>query len=452
MTVSAGNARSVDVAGVVEAAPVSRLQLLTLALCATVIVLDGYDLLVIAITAPAIAQEWGLPHARLGQLFGAGIIGMTVGSFLLGPLGDRIGRKRCIAASVAVFGVFSLASAWAQSEGQLLVLRALTGLGLGGVVPNATALVAEYAPGRWRAPMVASAIVGFAVGGLVCAALATLLVPAWGWRSLYVVGGIAPLVLVPALVRALPESIRFLALRRADGARLAALLSRIHPAGAYQPGDHFHVARAAPGFPVRALYRDGRGHDTALLWLAFFVNMMVMFYLVNWVPTLAQRAGFGPGTVQAATLALNLGGVLGPLVLALAVRRYGSRRVLAAGFVAAAVGLAALGGAGARPVWFTLCAAWAGFFVFGVQINLHALAAGAYPTEIRATGVGWALGSGRIGSIIGPLLGGLLLTLGWGMGGYFAVFAGLMLLAALAISRVRHDDRARPVIAAEAAG
>ncbi|MBC7163315.1 MAG: MFS transporter [Immundisolibacter sp.] len=372
-------------------------------LCLLVIVLDGFDMLVIALTAPAIAADWGLSAQRLGPLFAAGILGMIGGSVLIAPLGDRLGRVRVLMLCCGLFGLFAGLTALAGGYWSLLGLRLLTGLGLGGAVPNATALISEHASPRRRPLLVSVGLVGFSVGGMLCAGLAVPLLPRFGWRSLYLVGGVLPLLLIPVLWRFLPEA----------------------PAAARE---------LAPGRSggVRRLLAADLGPDTRRLWLGFFINMMVMFFLANWVPYLAGQAGFSAHQGSLAALALNLGGVVGPLLLAALCQRLDARRVIGTAFVLAAASLVAVGYATGSFGVYLAAAALAGFFVFGAQIALHALAAAAYPTALRATGIGWALGCGRVGSVFGPLLGGELLRSGVPLQYYFSGFGLVVLLAAAA--------------------
>lgn len=433
--------REIDVAAVIERAKFGGLQLRVVVLCALVIILDGFDLLVIALTAPAIAADWGLAGDRLGPLFGIGLLGMILGSVLVAPLGDRYGRRFAILLSVTLFGIFAGATALAETYGQLMLLRLLTGIGLGGAVPNCTALISEYAPDRHRAIMVTFGVLGFAVGGLLCSTLAVPVIPAFGWRAMYVLGGLLPLALVPALLWALPESIRFLVIRRGRDETVAATLTRIEPTGNYSAADRFLVPAVPTGVRLKRLFDEGRGPDTLRLWLIFFINMMVLFYLVNWIPYLAVHTGFSDKQASLATLGMTLGGILGPLVLAMLVRRHGSRLVISRDLALGAVALTAVGFSTPWFGAFVLAATAAGFFVFGAQIAIHALAANIYPTDARATGLGWALACGRVGSIIGPLLGGELLRLGADMRLYFAGFGLLLLIGAAATFTVQHDDR-----------
>ncbi|WP_372722755.1 MFS transporter [Immundisolibacter sp.] len=389
-----------------ETAPIVRRTARVVGLCLLVIVLDGFDMLVIALTAPALAVDWGLSGQSLAPLFAAGVIGMIGGSVFIAPLGDRLGRVRVLMLCCALFGVFAGLTALADSYAGLLVLRLLTGFGLGGAVPNATALISEHASNRQRPLMVSIGLVGFALGGMLCALLAVPLVPRFGWRVMYVIGGVLPLLLIPVLHRFLPESPTLRSSTKA-------------------PAEKFSQR-------VRLLFAPGLAGDTQRLWLAFFVNMMVMFFLANWVPYVAQQVGFGPRQGSLAALALNVGGIVGPLILAVVCQHLDARRVIGAAFVAAAASMVGVGYATGSFGIYLAVAALAGFFVFGAQITLHGLAAAVYPGHLRATGIGWALGCGRIGSVLGPLLGGQMLNSGVALSTYFTGFGAALLLAAAA--------------------
>ena len=432
--------RTIDVTTLIDGEPVGRLQLLVMLLCAVVVVLDGFDVQAIAFTGPAIADEFGIAPASMGALFAAGLIGMVVGTLVVGPLGDLLGRKPAILVSVAAFGFFSLSTVMARNLQDLIILRFLTGVGLGGAIPNLTALVAEFAPLAWRAVMISVIFLGIPLGGLFGGMLTAELIPRLGWRAIFVIGGVLPLVVGGVLVVLLPESIRYLAARGGGSSAVGRTLSRMYPGRGYSSADRFVVAEAPQqGFPVRRLLTEGRARDTLLLWLAFFMNLMVVYYLISWVPSLIVHAGFGIEKGALAAVALNLGGLAGCLALPALVRRFGSKAVIRAGFGIGAVGVAAMGQA-TSLVAILVMTFIGGFFTFGTQVALNAFAASLYPTEIRATGVGWAFGVGRIGSVLGPVIGGFFLAFGWETPAYFLFFGGFLAVAAAGVSWIRHDD------------
>jgi MFS transporter, AAHS family, 4-hydroxybenzoate transporter len=427
-----GGASPVDVAAFIEQQPVGRFQIGLLLTCAAVLFLDGFDTQAIGYVAPALAKEWGLTKGALGPVFSAGLFGLMIGALIFGPLADRIGRKRIIIFSTLAFGIGTLATAFTGDVNTLLVIRFLTGLGLGGAMPNAVAMTSEFSPHRRRATMVMIMFCGFSVGAALGGLLAAALIPQFGWRSVFVVGGLAPLLLVPILMLRLPESVRFLALTGRAHERVAQLLGQINPKAAFAPGTQFvvHEPRLA-GIPVLHLFRDGRTLVTLLLWVVFFMSLLVLYFLSNWLPTVLNDLGASLSEAAAIGSMLQVGGVAGTFALGSIIDRF-SFRALALVYFAAVFAVGAIGHLGHSVVFVTIAIFAAGFCIVGGQIAANALAATYYPTSVRATGVGWALGIGRVGSIVGPLVGGALLTAKWSTGSVFIAAATAALCAALA--------------------
>ncbi len=433
-------AQTVTVSELIDGRPLSGVQWWVLGLCTLVVLLDGFDVQAAAFTGPALAGAWQLERSTMGPIFAAGLAGMAVGALLLGPLGDRYGRRPALLLSVLAFGSCTLLTAWAQNFEQLLALRFLTGLGLGGALPNTTALISEYAPRRHRNLCVAVTFLGIPLGGIVGGLLASWLLPRYGWPSVYIVGGLAPLALVPLLWRMLPESISFL-VTKGQTTQAGAILRRIDPTATAS----LKVAEAEPkasNFPVRALFDPGYGSDTLKLWAAFFANLIAVYFLISWIPTLVVEAGFDLRFATWATVALNLGGAIGPLLLARITARYGTRLALPGILLLAALSVVITGRVGHSLPLLLALVFCCGFFAFGAQISLNTLAAHIYPTRARSTGVGWALGIGRIGSILGPLVGGVLLQMKLGLPTYFLAFSTLLIAAAVAAFSVRRQQPA----------
>ena len=420
----------IDVAGVIDAEPVGRGQVRLLALCAAVLFVDGFDTQAIGYVAPALSREWALPRGALGPVLSASLAGLMLGALILGPLADRVGRRRIIIGSTLVFGLFTLATTLATDTTSLMALRFLTGLGLGGAMPNAIAMTAEHSPHRRRATMVMTMFCGFSVGAAVGGLLAAALIPAFGWRSVFVVGGVAPLLLVPVLLVRLPESVRFLAL--AGDARVAGLLAALFPARVFADGTRFSVTEPRlDGMPVAHLFRERRGTTTVLLWVVFFMSLLDLYFLSNWLPTVLNELGASVSLSAIIGALLQVGGVVGVLTLGRVIDRF-SFRALALTYAAAAVAVALVGRFGHSVPLSALTTFAAGFCIVGGQTAANALAATYYPTSIRSTGVGWALGVGRAGSIVGPLVGGALLAMQWGTEPLFLVAAVPALVAAAA--------------------
>jgi MFS transporter, AAHS family, 4-hydroxybenzoate transporter len=426
------DASLVDVAEFIDRQPVGGFQIRLLLTCAAVLFLDGFDTQAIGYVAPALAKEWGLTKAALGPVFSAGLFGLMIGALVFGPLADRVGRRKIIIFSTLAFGIGTLATAFIQDVNTLLAIRFLTGLGLGGAMPNAVALTSEFSPHRRRATMVMIMFCGFSVGAALGGLLAAALIPQFGWRSVFVVGGVAPLLLVPILALRLPESVRFLALTGRAQQRVAALLGFINPAAAFTPATQFVVHEPGlAGVPVLHLFKSGRTPVTLLLWVVFFMSLLDLYFLSNWLPTVLNDLGASVSQSAAIGSMLQVGGVVGTFALGSLIDRF-SFRALALVYFIAVFAVAAIGQLGHSAVFVTMAIFAAGFCIVGGQIAANALAATYYPTSVRATGVGWALGIGRVGSIIGPLVGGALLTMKWSTGSVFMAAAAAALCAALA--------------------
>ena len=434
-TMSAAPAKdtlSVEVATFIDARPVSAFQIKLLLLCATVLFLDGFDTTAIGYVAPALAKEWYLSRGALGPVFSAGLFGLMIGALLFGPLADRIGRKKIIIFSTLAFGIGTLVTALVNDVNALFVVRLLTGLGLGGAMPNTVALTSEFSPHRRRATMVMGMFVGFSVGAALGGFLAAALIPHFGWRSVFVVGGAAPLVLAPVLALRLSESVRFLALTGRANARVAELLALIDAKALFAAGTRFVVNEPAlKGIPVQHLFRDGRTLATLLLWVVFFMSLLDLYFLSNWLPTVLNDLGASISAAAVIGSMFQVGGVVGTLALGTIIDRF-SFRALALVYFLAVFAVGVIGQLGHSAISVTIAIFVAGFCLVGGQIAANALAAGFYPTSVRATGIGWALGVGRVGSIVGPLVGGVLLSLKWSAGEVFMVAALAALCAALA--------------------
>jgi AAHS family 4-hydroxybenzoate transporter-like MFS transporter len=293
--------------------------------------------------------------------------------------------------SVLLFGLFSLLTATANTLTELILYRAATGIGLGGAMPNLVALTNEYAPARSKSTLVMLMFCGFPLGSVIAGLSATPLIAQYGWSSIFVVGGVVPLAVLPLLFFALPESPRF--------------LCKAEPYALKPVGAHHSV--------VGRLFAEGRGRMTSLLWTAFFSNLLVMYFLVNWLPSLLRDSGVSLQVAILSTALLNLGGAIGAVVLGWLLDRFNPLIVLGSVYASAAVFIVQVAFSGSNTELLLVGAALAGFGVVGAQIGLNAVCAQLYPTSMRATGIGWALGVGRIGSIMGPLLGGMLLDYGW---------------------------------------
>ena len=423
-----------DVATFIDSQPLSRLQYLVIILCGLVVLLDGLDTQVIGYLGPALSAEWNIPRAQLGPVFSASQVGLVAGLLVIGAISDRIGRRLSIIVSVVLFGFFTLLTAFAQGVTDLMVYRLLAGIGLGGAMPNALALTGEYCPKRLRATLVIIMFCGFSLGSIVGGVLAATLLDSLGWRAVFLIGAILPMLLLPVLIVKLPESLQFLLLASRSRAprvrRALGILQKINPQLAGSVELQVQLEPVAK-VPVTDLFSAGRTRGTLMLWVVFFMNLMVFYFLQSWLPTLFADTGLSQQSAVLMSTLISVGGIVAGIVSGPLMDRYDAYKVMALLYLGGSLLVAAIGVAGpAALAWVTF---GAGFCVSGGQKSINALAVIFYPTQVRSTGVGWALGIGRFGSILGPVLAGGLLSWGWTTASLLQLAALPMLLAALMI-------------------
>ncbi len=425
--------RTIDVQQFINSHRISRTQIGTLLLCFLIVAVDGFDTAAIGFIAPAIHEEWHLNAAQLAPLFGAGMFGLMIGALAFGPLADRIGRKMTLLICVAFFGTASLVSAWSPSIQVLVILRFVTGLGLGGAMPNAITLSSEYAPDKHRSVLVTTMFCGFTLGSALGGILAAYLVDHLGWRSVLIVGGIAPLALLPLLAWQLPESVRYMVTRGYAAERVTRILRRIAPNFDFRGVSYDAGEAAPPGSPVRQLFAPQLRRGTLILWVMFFMCMLIIYMLSSWLPTLIKSTGRTLQDASLVTAMFQVGGTVGAIALGRLMDSFSPQRVLALAYLVGAVFIALIGHTAASTALLVIAVAVAGFCASGGQVGANALAAGFYPTTNRATGVAWALGIGRIGSILGSMAGGWMLALNWSLTTVFEIVAIPALIAAVAV-------------------
>jgi AAHS family 4-hydroxybenzoate transporter-like MFS transporter len=450
----------VNVGEIIDREKVGWLQLRIVLLGALTLMLDGFDNQMIAYVAPALKAAWQLDGGALGPVFSAGVTGVGLGSLLIGPLGDRLGRARVLLFTVLCFAVFSFLLAQATSVIQLMVLRFGIGLALGAVIPLVIVLCNEYAPQRHRAKMVTIMTCGYGIGAGAGGLVSIHLVPQFGWQSVFYVGAVLPLLLAAVLAAWMPESIRFLVLRN-DAARTRAILSKISPSFDAEPDARFIIhapmtgreiaASTRPFANIRELFTESRAAVTVLLWICLFMNLIVLNFMNNWLPTLVIDTGLPPAQALRAATALNFGGVIGIACIGILVDRFGYHKVLATIFALGGVTIAMISVAGATLLGLIVTIFFAGFAVIGSQMTLGAFSATLYPTRIRATGSSWAFGVARLLSIVGPLLGGIMIAHRWPLAMIFyctavpLVFAMISMLAMMRTKRPPARDETASV-------
>jgi len=381
--------------------------------CVLLSLIDGYDIAAIAFAAPHLVTDWGLKPGALGRVFSASLIGILFGSAVFGWVGDRYGRKTALIASNLLFGVFTLAAAWATNLDQLFWLRLLAGLGIGGVIPNVVAINTESSPRKLRATLALIGVGFVPIGGAIPGVVAAALVPTHGWQILFTIGGIVPIILAGIALFTLPESIKFMALHESQRSKMEKTIAALDPSFKIPANAKFVIEdeQQFPGFNPVYLFRQGLWLITPLLWLLFALNLMGYFFLLSWTPTLMAVLKLPPTVGALAGAMIQLGGTVGSLILA---RWFERRRFFAIAivFVAAVPIVASIGYAGqSSTTALAIATFFAGFCVLGIQTGINVAGALVYPTSLRANGSGWQLGIGRIGSIVGPLVGALLIGL-----------------------------------------
>jgi AAHS family 4-hydroxybenzoate transporter-like MFS transporter len=382
-------------------------------LIALLLVTDGFGTQAMGFVAPVISKAWALKPGALKGVISMGLVGVMIGACGVTPVADRIGARRILIACALSYGVLMAATALVKDLNSLLWMRFVTGVALGGAMPAGIALVSEYAPTRLRSTMVTVAVSGFSIGGALGGVVATLVIQRFGWPAVFVVGGVVPVLIAPPLWLWLPESLPLVAAGKA-GARPMAAARKLAPAWApsSQGAPENAPAPLRGHAPVVALFEGGLALPTVLIWVLYFMNLMVLYTLSNWLPTIVTGAGMPLSTANAATSFYQLGGVVGGLLFAFCCDRFGVRLILPAIFLGTSVFCFLIGAAGQNPGLVVGAAATAGLFVIGGQAAANAFVGNYYPSHVRASGIGWALGIGRLGTILGAYVVGRLIELG----------------------------------------
>jgi MFS transporter, AAHS family, 3-hydroxyphenylpropionic acid transporter len=352
----------------------------TVGLCFFIAVLEGFDIQAMGVAAPRLVREFAFTPKQMGGLFSISNVGLVIGAIFGGWLADKLGRKPIFIGAVAIFGAFTLLTALVGKYDTLMVIRFCAGLGFGAALPNMMAIAAEISRPERAASTAAIMFCGMPVGGGL-SALATQLLPAgFDWRTLFLMGGVLPLILIPALIWLMPET-----LARAT------------------------VGRVAKANILEALFGGGRAGATVLLWLTFLPTLLILYLILNWLPTLVIANGFDSETAPRPSMAFNFGSVAGALMFGRLVDKFHFRWPLTLAYGGVIVSLILLGMAGSPAVTILVSGA-VGFFLLGANYALYGVAAKYYPGPIRGTGSGASVAIGRVGSILGPMLAGLLMS------------------------------------------
>lgn len=436
-----------DLAAALERQRMTPFQIAAVGICTILNAIDGFDVLAISFAAPVLAAEWALQPGALGLLFSSGLAGMTAGSLLLAPLADRIGRRWLTLASVIGVTVGMFLSAAAQSAVQLALTRVLTGLGIGAMLPSLATVVAEYSSARRRELAVSVWATGYPVGATLGGLGAVFVASRFGWRGIFVLGGLLSLAMIPVVFWRLPESLAFLATRRPHGAleRINLLLRNV---GRSEVDEIPEPPATQPRALVRDLVRGRLGAHSVALWSAFFCVMMSFYFVLSWTPKLLVDAGLRAEQGISGGVLLNLGGIAGGLGLGLLAARVGPFRIVAFTMLAGALSIALFGLFAHGLALALILAIFVGALIFGSMVGLYSIMPSVYPTEVRNTGAGLAVGIGRIGAIASPFVAGLLLERGWSGSSTYVLFALPLLVAGAAtflLDRMRTKDRAPQV-------
>ena len=406
-------ARSIDVEALIGDQKFTGFTLRVLILALLALIADGYDVQVMSFAAPSLMKAWHVQRAAFAPIFSASLFGILFGAPLFGWIGDRIGRKTCIVLSSIAYGLLSLSCLAARDLNTLGLLRFLTGVGLGGVMPNAIAIAAELAPRKLRAGLASVTAVGISLGGIAPGLIVAQAAPGETWKLLFLVGGLAPLAVAAVIALALPESLAFLVQRGGARGRIEKLVRAISPGVQIEPDTEFVTPPRSASEPTgfRALFTGELALVTPLLWIMFAATLLSIYMLISWMPLLLEASGFSAKQAAATNSLFQAGGVIGCVVVSLLLGRFGPRLV-AALFVLCLIAVAVVARGNLPQAMLAFAISGCGFCLIGAQAALNGTAGLAYPTHVRSRGLGMALGVGRIGSVIGPLLGGAMVASG----------------------------------------
>jgi MFS transporter, AAHS family, 4-hydroxybenzoate transporter len=430
LKVTMNSSQKLAIEPLIDASCVGRFQATVIVLCALVAMADGFDTQAIAFVAPEIATAWGIAPSAFGMTFGAGLLGGLVGAMIFGMAGDRVGRKPTLLVAVCLFAVSTLVTPLVENISQLNAVRFITGLGLGGAVPSFIALTSEYAPKRFRVTIVGVMFCGFPLGAVLGGATAAKLIPAFGWQSVFIAGGLFPLLILPLFMALVPESVRFLAIKR-DKAAILRVLARMKLAESWDGS--MDAPKGEDQTPVARLFTNGKAAGTVLIWATLFLSLLMTYFLINWIPMVARQSGLSIQASVIAVVMLNFGAIAGCLFVGRLVDRYGPVAPISTAFALGSFAIAAISYAGSSSAMLFALTFVTGFMSIGAQMCTVALCASFYDTAERATGVGWSIGVGRVGAIVGPVLGGVLLAAGAGVPILFLIVGLTSLGAALSV-------------------
>ncbi|MBP6116774.1 MAG: aromatic acid/H+ symport family MFS transporter [Neisseriaceae bacterium] len=426
------SADALNIGPMIDEAKFQKFHWLTIFWSAYIIIFDGYDLAVLGVILPKLMTEWGLSGAQAGLLGSYTLFGMMIGALSLGTLSDKLGKKKVMAGCIIVFSAFTFMCGFATNPTEFGWYRFIAGIGLGGVMPVVTTLTSEYSPKHKRSMMVGLMFSGYSIGGMLAALLGIFMIPTFGWQSIFYVA-IFPILLLPLILKQMPEASTFL-IQTKQWDRLGALMQKIRPEYRHQPGTTFTSPNTQANDKARIvigdLFAEGRLLSTVMIWLVFFMLLYVIYGMTSWLPRLMIQAGYPLGSSLSFLFTLHLGTILGAVSSGWFMDRFNGRNVMVTYLALGAVAIGALGFIGNSQAIYGLLVI-AGATTIGTQIAMCAFVARFYPSRMSSTGLGWGLGMGRIGAILGPFIGGVLFDLSLTLQQNFLSFALPSLLAAL---------------------
>jgi len=429
--------RQIDVHKLSDEAKFNSFHRLVLLACALIIIFDGYDLAVVGIALPSIMKGMGVDATRAGFMVSAALFGMMFGNILFGTLADRIGRRRVVVICITLFSVFTATAGFTSNSVTFSIARFIAGVGIGGVMPVVVAQMTEYSPLRMRSTLITLMYSGYSVGGVLAALLGKGLIETYGWQSVFIAAGL-PVILIPLILKAFPESMPFL-IKTGRIDELKKIVSKMEPSYRPQSSDQFALPRAdkADNAPIRHLFQEQRGFSTVMFWVAFLMCLFMVYGLSSWLTKLMASAGHSLGSALTFVLVLNFGAIVGAIGGGWLADRFHIKHVLAGMYVLAAVSITLLGYKVPSEMLYLLVGL-AGASTIGTQIVGLAYAGQFYPMAVRGTGIGWALGVGRIGAILAPIVIGVLVGMALPLQQNFMAIALPGLIAAIAISLIDH--------------
>ena len=398
----------------IDSSPMTRLQYSTIGICFLMNIFDGMDVLIISYCAPAISNSWNLGPEALGVVFSAGLAGMALGALFLAPYSDSFGRKKIILLSAFLMGISMFLTGYSENVNQLITLRFLSGIGIGSMLASTAALTSEYTPNKSKDFWVSFVISGYPVGAVISGYISVLVIPSSGWQMMFIIAGIASLLTIPLIYYFLSESIEF--------------YIRKQPKKALENVNRIFIKmnlNALKELPLKKTFTEG-----IQLWFALFFAFSCLYFLISWIPKLATNAGLSVELAIYAGTVFNIGAFFGIILQGYYSSKIGLKKTISIFFLIAAI-LMAVFKIFIGSDWLLIVFGFLGFFIQGGFVGLYAVAARLYPTEYRTTGIGWAIGAGRLGGVLGPLAGGVMIGMGLSMSINFMIFAIPALLSAI---------------------